>query len=70
VVSKLEGEKTKHYFETNQTKSIQALIESYTNLIAGKSILEIQNITSDYGRRFQTLNTGRIRAGTNYKKIK
>lgn len=68
IVSQSEGSMVKHYFETNQTKIIQALMESYTNLIAGKSIIEIQSITGDYSKRFDCLNTCRSRSGTNYSK--
>jgi hypothetical protein len=68
-ISKTDGSMgIKYYFEVNQTKIIQSLIESYTNLIAGKSIADVQNITSEYYKRFAGLNTGRTRSGTNYSK--
>lgn len=56
----------KYYFEINSSKIIQALLECYTSLIAGKTINEIQNIITDYPKRFNSLQTGRIRSGTNY----
>jgi len=52
IVSKSEGQVVKHYFECSNTRIIQALLDSYTNLIAGKTITEVQNITLDYEKRF------------------
>jgi hypothetical protein len=46
------------------------MLESYTNLIAGKSITEVQVITADYGKRFQSLNNIRVRSGSATSKNK
>ena len=67
-VAQDENQTVKHYLETNQPKIIQQLMESYTNLIAGKSIADVQNITNDSSKRFVNMSTGRVRAGTNYSK--
>ncbi len=63
-----EVQTNKHYLETRQPKIIQLLLESYTNLIAGKSSAEIQNINEESAKRFVNLNTGRERAFTNFSK--
>jgi len=55
VVSKIEGQVSKHYFETNQTKTIQFLLESYTNLIIGKPISEIMQATSESLKKFESI---------------
>ena len=62
IVSKTEGNVIKHYFEVPGCKVVQAMVESYANLIAGKSISEVQAITSDYPKRFQSLNFIRSRS--------
>ena len=67
-VAKEDNQTLKHYLETNQPKTIQQMMESYANLIAGRSISDVQNITSDSARRFVNMNTGRVRTGTNYSK--
>lgn len=68
-VAKTEDLNIKHYFETNQLPVIQQLLESYTNLLTGKSISEVANITSDSSKRFVNINTGRVRTGTNFSKM-
>jgi hypothetical protein len=68
-VAKTEDYTLKYYFETNQLPIIQQLLESYTYLIAGKSITEVVNITSDSSKRFININTGRVRTVTNYAKM-
>ena len=59
----------KHYFETRDTSIIQALVESYTNLIAGKTINEIESITQSSFKKLEALGSGRVRNPTVYKKL-
>jgi len=77
VVSKIEGQVSKHYFETNQTKSIQFLLEAYTNLIIGKPISEVMQATAESLKKFESIpgyklslsgETYRSRIATQYKK--
>jgi len=67
-VAKTDSQIIKLYLETNQPKIIQQMMESYTNLIAGKSIADVQNITTESTKRFLNMNTGRVRATTNFSK--
>lgn len=58
----------KHYIETNETRTVQTLLECYTNLIAGKTVTEIQTITSGYVQRFDNLFKTKSRFATVFKK--
>jgi hypothetical protein len=58
----------KHYFQSNQTSSLQTLVESYTNLIAGKTISEIVTINEASFKKLEALGGGRARTATTYKK--
>ena len=46
-------------FFTSQTKVIQALIEIYCNLLAGKTINEMQDVVKDYDEKFKKIDSSR-----------
>jgi len=48
-------------FFTSQTKVIQALIEIYCNMLAGKTINEMQDVVKDYDEKFKKIDSSRIK---------
>ena len=66
----------KLYFETYQTKILQILVESYTNIIVGKPIHEVVHDTVNSSKRFDTMPAQKLQKGesmrsrtaTTYKK--
>jgi hypothetical protein len=58
----------KHYFDSTEGKVIQRLVESYSFLIMGKSITEIDNMSTEYSKKFGSIDSGRTRTATTYKK--
>ena len=69
LILNLESEKTdvrKVCFFTSQTKIIQDLIETYTNLIIGKSMREIKESFAKRGKKFAHIKSGKHRIASSY----
>ena len=76
VEKKSEKEFSKSYFNCNQTKLFKIIIDTYTNILVGKNMLEIMTERIDTCKLFETLpatklkpgESIRIRQSTIYKK--
>ena len=68
VVPENDDFNTKLYFETNQTKVIQHLLESYSNLISSKSIVEVEKLLQDSEKRFEKFPSCRERTSNSYNR--
>ena len=76
VEKKSEKEFSKSYFNCNQTKLFKIIIDTYTNILVGKNMLEIMTERIDTCKLFETLpatklkpgESIRIRQSTVYKK--
>lgn len=62
IVPKEDGLFVKYYFETPHTKNIQNIIQTYVNLLCGKSINEVDSIIKKSEKDFETFASYRDQA--------
>ena len=65
VIVEKKGEKdfNKSYFNCNQTKLFKIIIDSYTNILVGKNMLEIMAERVDTCKLFETLPATKLKPG-------
>ena len=63
VVRKSETEYTKYYFESNQTKVFQILMDSYTSILGGKGMNEIILLSEATCKMFDSLPATKLKPG-------
>ena len=63
VIRKSEKEFTKYYFESNQTKLFQILMDSYTSILAGKGMSEIILASEATCKMFDSLPATKLKPG-------
>ena len=69
VVRKNEKDFSKYYFECRQNKLFRILMESYSNIISGKSMSEIIQMNEETCRMFEGLPTIKLEKGQTLRSI-
>ena len=63
VEKKAEKEFSKSYFNCNQTKLFKIIIDSYTNILVGKNMVEIMTERVETCKLFETLPATKLKPG-------